>query len=131
MHEAYIRLVGINQVDWQSRVHFFSVASSVMRRILVEHARAGQTEKRGGGVDTVSFEEYMLTSSGRSPEVVALDDALNKLAQVGARPAKIVEMRFFAGMTEEEIGDVLCISARTVKRDWRMAKAWLFNELKG
>jgi len=129
VHEAYMRLVEIDQVDWQSRAHFFSVASRVMRRILVDYARARRADKRGGGVATVFVEEALLASPGRAPEIIALDDALNQLAQLDERQARIVEMRFFGGMTEEETGDVLGISVRTVKRDWRVAKAWLYKEL--
>jgi len=129
VHEAYMRLVEIDQVDWQSRAHFFSIASRVMRRILVDYARARRADKRGGGAATVFLEEALLASPGRSPEIVALDDALNQLAELDERQARIVEMRFFGGMTEEETGDVLGISVRTVKRDWRVAKAWLYKEL--
>jgi RNA polymerase sigma factor (TIGR02999 family) len=130
VHEAYLRLVDITQVEWRDRAHFFSVASMLMRRILVEHSRANRARKRGGGENTLWLDEALIPSPSRAPEIVAVDDALNKLAQFDERQAKIVEMRFFAGMTEEEIGDVLGISVRTVKRDWRIAKAWLFNELR-
>jgi RNA polymerase sigma factor (TIGR02999 family) len=129
VHEAYLRLIDITQVNWQNRAHFFSFASTLMRRILVEHARANLADKRGGGVDTIFIEEALLPSPRRPREILALDDALAHLAQLDNRQAKIVEMRFFAGMTEEETGDVLGISARTVKRDWRVAKAWLYKEL--
>jgi RNA polymerase sigma factor (TIGR02999 family) len=124
-----MRLVDITQIDWQGRTHFFSVASTLMRRILVEHARANRTHKRGGAEDTLCLNETLLPSPGRAPEILALDDALNLLATLDERQAKIVEMRFFGGMTEQETGDVLGISVRTVKRDWRVAKAWLFKEL--
>jgi RNA polymerase sigma factor (TIGR02999 family) len=100
-----------------------------MRRILVDHSRANRAHKRGGNEDTLWLDETLMPSPCRAPEVVALDDALNQLAELDARQAKIVEMRFFAGMTEEETGNVLGISVRTVKRDWRVAKAWLFKEL--
>lgn len=129
VHEAYLRLIKVTQVDWQDRAHFFSVASTLMRRILVDYARANRAHKRGGDEKTLWLDEELMPSPGRAPEIVAVDDALNKLAKVEGRPAKIIEMRFFAGMTEEEIADVLGISTRTVKRDWRMAKAWLFHEL--
>jgi RNA polymerase sigma factor (TIGR02999 family) len=129
VHEAYMRLIEIDRIDWQSRAHFFSIASSVMRRILIEHARANRADKRGGGAITLLIDEAVLASPGRPSELLALDDALNHLAQLDERQAKIVEMRFFAGMTEEETGDVLGISVRTVKRDWRVAKAWLYKEL--
>jgi RNA polymerase sigma factor (TIGR02999 family) len=129
VHEAYLRLIEVNRVDWQSRAHFFAVASSMMRRILVDYARARRAEKRGGDGETVIFDDGLLMAKGRAPELLALDDALTQLAAMDDRQAKIVEMRFFAGLTEEETGDVLGISARTVKRDWRVAKAWLFKEL--
>jgi len=129
VHEAYLRLIDIRQIDWQSRAHFFSIASTLMRRILVDHARAHRAQKRGGHEETIYIDEALLQSPGRAPEVVALDDALLQLARLDQRQAKIVEMRFFGGMTEEETGEVLGISARTVKRDWRIAKAWLFKEL--
>jgi len=129
VHEAYLRLIDIKQIDWQGRAHFFSVASTLMRRILVDHARANRAQKRGGSADTLSLDESLLPSPGRAPEILALDEALDQLALLDERQAKIVEMRFFGGMTEEETGDVLGVSARTVKRDWRIAKAWLFKEL--
>jgi len=129
IHEAYIRLTGIHEIDWQDRSHFFAVAATLMRRILVEHARASQAGKRGGGWDAVSLNEGILPGAERSSEIVALDEALTRLAELDQRQSKIVEMRFFAGMSEEETGQALGISARTVKRDWRIARAWLFKEL--
>ena len=129
VHEAYLRLIDIKQIDWQSRAHFFSVASTLMRRILVDHARAIRASKRGGNEKTICLDESMLPSPARRPEILALDDALHELMLLDERQAKIVEMRFFAGMTEEETGNVLGISVRTVKRDWRVARAWLFKEL--
>jgi RNA polymerase sigma factor (TIGR02999 family) len=129
VHEAYLRLTDIKNVDWQARSHFFAVSATIMRRILVDHARASQARKRGDGWDAVSLNEAILPSPERAPEILALDEALSRLARLDERQAKIVELRFFAGMTEEETGDVLEISSRTVKRDWRVAKAWLFKEL--
>ena len=129
VHEAYIRLTGIHDVDWQSRSHFFAVSATIMRRILVDHARATRAAKRGIGWDAVSLNECILPSPERAPEIVALDEALKRLASLDQRQSKIVEMRFFAGMSEEETGNALGISARTVKRDWRIARAWLFKEL--
>jgi len=124
VHEAYMRLIDIHDIDWQSRAHFFSVSSTLMRRILVDHARAGRAHKRGSGGETIVLDESLLPSPGKAPEVLALDEALDRLAHLDERQAKIVEMRFFAGMTEEETGEVLGISARTVKRDWRVARAY-------
>lgn len=129
VHEAYIRLINIREVDWQSRSHFFAVSATLMRRILVDHARAIHARKRGSGWDPVSLNEALLPSPERAPEILALDEALNKLASFDERQSKIVELRFFAGMSEDEAASVLGISARTVKRDWRIAKAWLFREL--
>lgn len=129
VHEAYLRLNEIKAIDWQSRSHFFAISATIMRRILVDHARAHHAGKRGEGWDAVSFNEALLPSPQKSPEILAVDEALNRLARLDARQAKIVELRFFAGMNEEEAGQVLGISSRTVKRDWRIAKAWLFKEL--
>lgn len=129
VHEAYIRLIGIKEVDWQSRSHFFAVSATIMRRILVDHARAIHAHKRGNGWDAMSLNDAILPSPERAPEILALDEALDKLAALDQRQSKIVELRFFAGMNEEEAGNALGISARTVKRDWRIARAWLFKEL--
>jgi RNA polymerase sigma factor (TIGR02999 family) len=130
VHEAYLRLIDIQEINWQSRSHFFAVSATLMRRILVDHARASRAHKRGNGWDAISLNDALLPSPARAPEILALDEALNKLAQLDQRQSKIVELRFFAGMSEDEAGNVLGISARTVKRDWRIAKAWLFKELK-
>jgi RNA polymerase sigma factor (TIGR02999 family) len=130
VHEAYMRLTEIREIDWQNRSHFFAVSATIMRRILVDHARASQARKRGSGWDAVSLNEALLPSPERAPEILALDEALTKLELLDERQSKIVELRFFAGMSEEETGDALGISSRTVKRDWRIAKAWLFKELK-
>jgi RNA polymerase sigma factor (TIGR02999 family) len=129
VHEAYLRLTDMKDVDWQNRSHFFAVSATVMRRILVDHARASHARKRGDGWDAVSLNEAILPSPERAPEILALDEALTRLGSLDERQAKIVELRFFAGMNEEETGEVLGISSRTVKRDWRIAKAWLFKEL--
>jgi RNA polymerase sigma factor (TIGR02999 family) len=129
VHEAYLRLTNIKEVDWQSRSHFFAVSARIMRRILVEHARSVQAIKRGGGWDAVSINEAILPGADRAPEIVALDEALTRLSEFAPRQAQVVELRFFAGMEADEVGAALGISARTVKRDWRIAKAWLFKEL--
>jgi RNA polymerase sigma-70 factor (ECF subfamily) len=129
VHEAYLRLTKLHDVDWQSRSHFFATAATVMRRILVDHARAQNANKREGCRDAVSLEEALVVSPAKSAQLIALDDALNRLARLDLRRSKIVELRFFGGLSEEETGEVLGISARTVKRDWRVAKAWLYNEV--
>jgi RNA polymerase sigma factor (TIGR02999 family) len=129
VHEAYLRMAELKRIDWQGRSHFFAVSAGVMRRILIDRARAAKADKRGKGWDAISLNEAILPSPSRAPELLDLDEALTRLADLDHRQAKIVEMRFFAGMSEEEIGDVIGVSARTVKRDWRIAKAWLFKEL--
>jgi len=129
VHEAYLRLTKMHSVDWQSRSHFFATAATVMRRILVDHARAQRAKKRQALREAISFDEVLVVSLARSTELIALDEALTKLAKVDARRSKIVELRFFGGLNEEETGAVLGVSARTVKRDWRVAKAWLYNEV--
>ena len=129
VHEAYLRMTKLHDVDWQSRSHFFATAATVMRRILVDHARAQRAGKREGFREAISLDEALVISPARCAQLVALDDALDKLAKLDARRSKIVELRFFGGLSEEETGLFLGISARTVKRDWRVAKAWLYNEV--
>jgi RNA polymerase sigma factor (TIGR02999 family) len=129
VHEAYLRLINSKEIDWQSRSHFFAVSATMMRRILVDHARACNASKRGDGWDALTLDGAILPSVQRAPDLLALDDALNRLAELDERQGKIVELRFFAGMTEIEAAQVLGVSEATVKRDWRIAKAWLFKEL--
>lgn len=129
VHEAYLRLTKLHAIDWQSRSHFFATAATVMRRILVDHARAQLAEKREGFRNALDLDEVLVASPARTPLLIALDDALQRLAEIDLRRSKIVELRFFGGMEEEEIGAALGISARTVRRDWRVAKAWLYNEV--
>ncbi len=129
VHEAYLRLTKLREMDWQSRSHFFATAATVMRRILVDHARAQQADKREGFREAISLDEALIVSPARSSQLIALDDALDRLAKLDVRRSKIVELRFFGGLNEEETGAVLGISVRTVKRDWRVAKAWLYNEV--
>lgn len=129
VHEAYLRLTRIEEIDWQSRSHFFRISARLMRNILVDHARAQNAKKRGEGLDMVSFNEVFFASPERHPDILAVDQALGRLARIKQRPADVVEMRFFAGMTEDEIAAALGIASRTVKRDWEFAKAWLYNEL--
>ena len=129
VHEAYLRLTRMQEVDWQSRAHFFATAATVMRRILVDHARAQRAEKREGFREAVSLDGALVVSTGRSADLIALDEALDRLSKIDARRSRIVELRFFGGLSEEETAQALGISARTVKRDWRVAKAWLYNEV--
>jgi RNA polymerase sigma-70 factor (ECF subfamily) len=129
VHEAYLRLTRIERVDWQSRSHFFAVAAQLMRRILVDHARAHRARKRGGSQIAISFEDAMIGTISEGEMVIELDEALSHLARLDPRQSQIVELRFFAGLSEEETGVFLGISTRTVKRDWRIARAWLFQKL--
>ena len=131
VNEAYLRLIEVNQVRWQNRAHFFAMASRVMRRILVDAARARGYQKRGGGAETVSLDEALLVSGEPRQDLVALDDALNALAAFDLRKSQVVEMRFFGGLRVEETAAALHVSADTVMRDWRLAKAWLARELGG
>jgi RNA polymerase sigma-70 factor, ECF subfamily len=130
VHEAYLKLLDQRSVDWQNRAHFFGIAAQVMRRVLIDHARGHVREKRGGGAEAVPLDEALVFSPERSEEFLELDSALEKLAALDPRQAKVVEMRFFGGLTVEETAEVLGISPKTVKRDWTVAKAWLHGELK-
>jgi len=131
VNEAYLRLIEVNQVRWQNRAHFFAMASRVMRRILVDAARARGFQKRGGGAEKVSLDEALLVSGEPRQDLIALDDALNALAAFDLRKSQIVEMRFFGGLSVEETAEALHVSADTVMRDWRLAKVWLVRELRG
>jgi len=128
VHEAYLRLVK-QKLPWQSRAHFFAVAAQMMRRILVDHARSHNYAKRGGGVMTITLDSA-LASSDRELDLVALDDALLSLAKLDERQSRMVELRFFGGLSIEETSEVLGISAPTVKREWASARAWLFREIR-
>jgi RNA polymerase sigma factor (TIGR02999 family) len=129
VHEAYLRLVNLDQVDWQDRSHFFALAARQMRRILVDSARARRYQKRGGGAVSVTFDEALAVSR-RDPDLVALDDALELLGQQDERKVRVVELRFFGGLTNDEIAAALGISSDTVTRDWQMAKLWLRRALR-
>jgi len=129
VHEAYIRLVDWENVTWQNRAHFFAVAAQVMRRILVDHAREKNAQKRGGGVTKLSLDEAVSFSQQREVDLVALDDALHSLALLDEGQSKIVELRFFGGLTIEETAEALRVSPATVKREWTMAKAWLYKTI--
>lgn len=129
IHEAYLRLVDQNQVRWQHQAHFFGIAARLMRQILIEHARSRTRAKRGGGVGTISLDEAAIVSQARATELLALDDALERLATIDPRKSQVVELRFFGGLSVEEAAQVLNIAPNTVLRDWRMAKAWLRREI--
>jgi len=136
VHEAYVRLVDVRTVDWQDRAHFFAVSSTIMRRILVDAARARASGKRGGGLQRVeetaawTLDSVAATGTDRAAEICALDDALESLAAREPRRAQVIELRYFGGLTVEETADALGVSAQTVLRDWKLARAWLAVELR-
>ena len=130
VHEAYMKLIDISDVDWQDRAHFFAVASKTMRHILVDYARARLTDKRGGEVRRIALEDAVQLSDETNVDLLALDEAMCVLAGFDEQQSKIVELRFFGGLTIEETAHVLSISPATVKREWTMAKAWLFRRIK-
>ena len=129
VNEAYVRLVYVSEVSWQNCAHFFAVSAQLMRYILVDFPRGRQSQKRGGAAHQVSLDQALEVSSERGDDLVALDEALSLLASLDARQAQVVELRFFGGLSVEETAEVLKVSAGTVRRDWRMAKAWLLREL--
>jgi len=131
VNEAYLRLVDGKGVQWQDRVHFLAVAARVMRRILVDHARTRGAQKRGGPVARVTFDEALVVTNEPRADFVALDDALKALAVFDERKSRVVELRFFGGLSVEESASVLKVSPETVMRDWRLAKAWLQREMRG
>ena len=128
INEAYLRLVDAG-VQWQNRVHFFAISAQVMRRILVDFARARRNLKRGGGVQPVSLDDVTVVAPERSADLLALDEALDRLAALNPRLGRVVELRYFGGLTEEEMAEVLRVSPRTVRHDWGLARAWLYREL--
>ena len=130
VHEAYIKLVAQRNADWQSRVHFFAVASKLMRRILIDYARRHLRVKRGGRQAKLSLDEVLLVSPDRPDKVLALDESLTRLEKLDARQGRIVELRYFGGLTVEEAAEILGVSPTTVRREWTSAKAWLYGELK-
>jgi RNA polymerase sigma factor (TIGR02999 family) len=129
VHEAYLRLVSQEETDWQDRAHFFGIAARLMRQILVEHARARQAGKRGGAVEKLPLDQALEFTPARSRELIELDNALESLGRLDPRQARVVELRFFGGLTVEETAEVLGIAPRTVKRDWSVARAWLHGEI--
>ena len=130
VHEVYLRLVEVTKVEWRERAQFFAVAAQMMRRILVDAARTRGAHKRGGNALKVNLDETALLSKAPDPSILALDEALTAFSQVAPRQARVVELRYFGGLTEEEIVATLNISPRTVRRDWDLARAWLLRELK-
>ena len=129
VHEAYFRLVDHHAVDWQDRTHFFAVAARAMRQVIVTYARKRSAQKRGGGVPNLSLDDVAVGDEQPAAHVIALDEALARLAELDARQAQVVECRFFAGFTVEETAQALSISESTVKRDWKTAKLWLYREM--
>ncbi len=129
INEAYVRLVDQKNVHWANRSHFFAISAQIMRRILIDHARRHLYAKRGGGAQQVSLEEVAAITPNVSRELVRLDEALKSLAEMDPRRSQVVELRYFGGLNNEEIADVLNISANTVTRDWNMARAWLYQQL--
>jgi len=130
VHEAYLKLVRQDVPDWQSRAHFFGIAAQLMRQVLVDHARGHSRKKRGGGQEMVVFDDALALTPEKSLEVMKIDESLQRLTKLDPRQGKIVELRFFGGLTVEEAADVLGISPKTVKREWSVAKAWLHGDLR-
>lgn len=129
VHEVYLRLIGLNTPQWESRTHFFAIAAQLMRQILVDYARRHKASKRGGSVCKLSLEDAKAASRRSDVDVVALDDALNTLAKIDPRQCRIVELRFFAGLSLQEISEAMEIAPATVQRDWTTARAWLHREI--
>lgn len=130
VHEAYLQLIDQSRVNWQNRAHFFGAAAQAMRRILVDHARAHQAEKRGAGEEKLPLNDALGIHSKRSADLIALDDALKTLANLDSQQCQVVELRYFGGLSIEETAEVLGISPATVKREWNVAKVWLHHEIK-
>lgn len=130
VNEAYLRLVNARDVQWHDRVHFFAVSARIMRRILVDLARAKRNRKRGGAEQEIALDEAAIVSPQPSPELLALDEALERLAALSTRQGRVVELRYFGGLNETEIAEVLKVSTRTVRQDWSLAQVWLYRELR-
>jgi len=131
IHETYLRLVNVKQIKWQNRAHFFAICAQLMRRILVDFARSRGYQKRGGGAQHVDLDEVLVVSSEPEANLVALDEALRRLAEVDQRKSQVVELRFFGGLDVKETAEVMKVSVDTVMRDWKIAKVWLLRELSG
>ena len=129
VHEAYVRLVDQTRVNWQNRAHFYGIAASMMRRVLIDHARAHVTDKRGGATIRLSIDDVQVPVEERAAALLDLDEALERLKEMDERKCKIIEMRFFGGLSDEEIAEALGVSTRTVLRDWKTARLWLYREL--
>lgn len=129
VNEAYLRLIDAHRVRWQNRSHFFAVSAQLMRRILVDFARARQSLRRGGRACQFSLDEGLVVSPERGADMLALDEALERLSALNARQSQVVELRYFGGLNEEEVAEVLKVSSRTVRHDWSLARAWLYREL--
>jgi RNA polymerase sigma factor (TIGR02999 family) len=129
VNEAYLRLIDSSRVQWASRAHFFAISAQLMRRILVDFARSRTNLKRGGGARQLSLEQALEVTAERGADLIALDDALTTLATMNRRQSQIVELRYFGGLSEEETAEALKVSERTVRRDWSLARAWLYREL--
>ena len=131
VNEAYVRLVDAREASWQDRAHFFALCARAMRHILIDHARARASEKRGGGQVVIELDEALAAAPVREINLLELDDALNRLAEIDARKSQVIELRFFGGLSLEETAEALKVSPRTVKRDWQLARAWLYREMGG
>ncbi len=131
VNEAYLRMVGQRQVEWQGKTHFFAIGAKMMRRILVDHARRKLSKKRGGGGHRIELTDDLCVSSRNNEDILAVESALEKLSELDPRQAQIVELRFYGGLTVEEVAEVLGVSKRTVESDWTMLRAWLRRELSG
>ena len=131
VNEAYLRLIDVQHVNWQNRAHFLAMSARLMRRILVDYARSKGYQKRGGGAVKVTFDEGLPVAAEPAMDLVALDDALKALATVDERKSRVIELRFFGGLSVEETATVLAVSPETIMRDWKLAKAWLMRELRG
>ncbi|MCP4660818.1 MAG: sigma-70 family RNA polymerase sigma factor [bacterium] len=129
VHEAYLKLTDQSRVQWRNRAHFYGIAAQTMRRILVDHARSHGYQKRGGDAQKVSLDEALHFDAERAPDLVALDDALKRLAETDPQKSQLVELRFFGGLSHPEIAEVLGVSTSTVERQWRLARAWLYRAL--
>jgi RNA polymerase sigma-70 factor (ECF subfamily) len=131
VNEAFLRLVQKPQIDWKGRAHFIAVAATAMRHVIIDYARQRQSGKRGGAMTRVTLSQGLMKAGGREPNVLQLDEALRALAEVHPRPSRVIELRYFGGLNNKEMAEVMGVSEGTIERDWRFARAWLFRELSG